>query len=246
MKKLALLALVVAMTPAVGAKVWTSVYHWDGVTLLDAADPNHPTVYRDIMVGTRLVIVIGSDTKGPWSGGLLFSWDHWIYGELAARGYNEKARNYDGSCLVAAGARPFARVAQDTNRVGLQFNARADGVPGDWFAVDYHAKQLGSCDIGLYNWTAGFDVPIATLSFSHVPSRDFNRDSIVDFEDFTLLASHWGSAVHPDPNRIEAQVDLNADGQIDSADLALFSEYWLERTDRNEPNSPMPAPKPGA
>jgi hypothetical protein len=86
-------------------------------------------------------------------------------------------------------------------------------------------------------------VPIQTLSFTHVPSRDFNGDTIVNFQDLALLASHWGSKA--DPNSPDAAFDLNADRRIDLGDLALFSEYWLERTDCSKaatnPNKPAPS-----
>ena len=34
---------------------------------------------------------------------------------------------------------------------------------------------------------------------------------------------------------VEIQYDLNSDGLVDIGDLTLFSDYWLERTDCNEP-----------
>ena len=75
---------------------------------------------------------------------------------------------------------------------------------------------------------------LQTLSFQHVPSRDFNGDMVVDFKDFARFAAHWRSA--PDPNAgAGATFDLSTDNWIDSSDLASFSEYWLERTDSNEP-----------
>jgi len=61
-----LLCLAIALAPAALAKVWTTVYGCDGVTPLEAVDPNHPTVYRDIMVGTRLVLVVSSDQDEYW------------------------------------------------------------------------------------------------------------------------------------------------------------------------------------
>ena len=83
--------------------------------------------------------------------------------------------------------------------------------------------------MGWYDFSVSFDVPIETLAFTHVPSRDFNGDTVVDFKDLALLASHWD--LNADPNSPDGPFDLNADGRIDLGDLALFSEYWLERTD---------------
>ena len=63
MKKLLVLALVAALTPVAAAKVWVTVYQHDGKTPLAAVDADHPNVYRDIMVGTRLTLVISSDSS---------------------------------------------------------------------------------------------------------------------------------------------------------------------------------------
>ena len=235
MKKLLVLIVIAALAPVAVAKVWTTVYRCDETTPLAPVDPNHPTVYRDIMVGTRLVIVVSSGAKGTWTGALLSSWDDWGYGDLVGRSYNDKSRSYDGSCIAAAGVGSSTRFYQDTNRIGLQFYARATGVPGDWFIIDYHAKQVGPCDIGLYDFLANFDVPFEKLHFTHIPSRDFNHDDIVDFKDLALLASHWHSMV--DPNSPGAVVDLNIDAHIDTADLALFSEYWLDQPDCHKPSA---------
>jgi hypothetical protein len=104
-RTLFVLIAAVAVAPVALAKVWTTVYRCDGTTPLATVDPNHPTVYRDIMVGTRLVIVVSSDAPGLygdqqlWSGGLVISRDDWQRGTLSGRGYNQRHRNYDGSSL---------------------------------------------------------------------------------------------------------------------------------------------------
>ena len=103
MRRLAVLCLAVALAPAAWAKVWTTVYRCDGVTPLAAVDPNHPTVYRDIMVGTKLVLVVSSDQDGYWRGSLLLSQEEAQYGELSGRGYVKIPSNYEDSCLASAG-----------------------------------------------------------------------------------------------------------------------------------------------
>ncbi len=57
--------------------------------------------------------------------------------------------------------------------------------------------------------------------------------------DFALLAAQMGADEAVDPNEA-SRFDLNADRQIDVADVAAFSEFWLERTDVGEPNEPVP------
>ena len=86
MKKLLVLVLAVALTSVAAAKVWVTVYQYDGKTPLAAVDANHPDVYRDIMVGTRLTLVISSDTADKWSGNLELSWDDALTPRSAAGG----------------------------------------------------------------------------------------------------------------------------------------------------------------
>jgi len=254
MRTLFVLLSAVAVAPMALAKVWTTVYRCDEMTPLATVDPNQPTVYRDIMVGTRLVILVSSDKGGYWLGSLQSSEEDAQYGTLMGRGYQAtvpgtsiKRPNYRDSLLPSAGGtkaqvRPYAGVSG----IGLEFNSDAVAVPGDWFILDYQARQAGSCDLGLYDLYASGDVPLETLSFTHVPSRDFNGDTIVDFRDFALLASRCGAAVPPDPNDPDAPFDLDANGRIDWGDITLFTEYWLERTDCDKPaaHSSEPAPSP--
>jgi hypothetical protein len=132
----------------------------------------------------------------------------------------------------------------DSRRIGLVFSSDHTpyitgghpAYPGDWFVVDYHAEQVGSSEVGLYDLLVGDDVPMQTLSFTHVPSRDFNSDTIVNLKDFALLASRRRSAVDPNSDP-EATVDLDADHRVGASDLASFSQYWLARTDSSEPSA---------
>ena len=239
------LVAVVLFVPTTRAKVWTTVYRCDETTPLAIIDPNHPTVYRDIMVGARLVFVVSSDTGEPWQGALLLSADDAKYATLSARGYtrvkpgtSNRTPNYADSCLDAAGTGAYVRAFNGTEGVGLQFQsghtpyitAGHTAVPGDWFIFDYRAEQVGFCKVGLYTGDE-LDIPLEMLIFRHVPSRDFNGDTIVDFAELALIASHWDASADQDPNSRADTFDLDADTRIDLADLALFSEYWLERTD---------------
>lgn len=263
MKKLAVI-LTVALAAPSGAKVWITAYRSDGVTPLAVVDPNQPTVYRDTMVGTRLVLVVASDAPGVfhfsppslpvpdipipgyipgvsvdwlvWNGTLLIPWadseQRMLTGALSGRGYNKQTFSYDGSILAAAGQPPKAKVRylDSTAGAGFGFTAERLSVAGDWFVFDYRAERTGTCAV-LFSQPADLGVPTEVLSFRHVPSRDFNGDTVVDFRDFALLASRWNSAVSADPNGPSGAFDLNGDARVDFGDLALFSEYWLERTD---------------
>ena len=109
MKRLAVLAFVAVLAPVAAGKIWTSVYRSDGITPLPAADPNDPSVYQDIMVGTRLVVVLSSDTGLDWLGCLVLSWDDWGRGTLSGRGMPDELDHYEDSCLEAAGGGALAQ-----------------------------------------------------------------------------------------------------------------------------------------
>ncbi len=249
MRKLVVILAVTLAAPS-GAKVWVTPYRCDEMTPLAAVDPNQPTVYRDIMVGTRLVLIVHSDAGIYWLGRLLLSADAAQYATLSGRGYTATLPgkavsypNYRGSGLASAGG--GARVRAVANALGTGFEltttiaGASTGTPptvaGDWFVIDYRAQQVGVCDVALYDLDVDFYVPIQTLSFTQVPSRDFNSDAVVNFQDFTRLASSWNSATPPDPNSPETAFDLDGNARVDFRDIALFSEYWLERTDCSGP-----------
>jgi len=174
-----------------------------------------------------------------WGGTLQIPWDDWERGQgtLSARGYDKRSNNYEGSCLPAAGRPPDAQVWYRERLAGVGFDVIVDWFSGagNWFIFDYHAERVGTCHVELYDQPSNFAVPAQTLNFNHVPSRDFNGDTIVDFQDLALLASCWASTVPADANSPARGFDLDTDGCIDLADLSLFSEYWLERTDCSRP-----------
>ncbi|HPC94651.1 MAG TPA: hypothetical protein PLU87_06915 [Sedimentisphaerales bacterium] len=250
------LVLVAFHTSSALAKVWARVCLADEVTPLALADPNVPEVYRDIMVGTRLTIFITSDTAERWDGALWLSQENWARGGLSARGYDQQSRNYRGSCLEAAGN--LSAVNIRVNSSGLKFDLFCGPTAGagEWFILDYTSSAVGTCNIGLYAFDVGDNIAInpdpwiddpppfeanliQVLSFRHVPSRDFNGDTLVNFVDYACLAGLWGQSVASEPNAPVAP-DLNADGRVDVQDVGLFGEYWLERTEVVRP-APEPA-----
>jgi hypothetical protein len=245
---LALMAVAV-LTPAAGARVWVTARYYDGKTPLEWVDPNYPTVYRGIMVGTHLTIVVSADQIGYWSGSLNLDWDNAPYAVLSGRGPIAKPVNYEGSCLEAAGEQ--ARVMAYMRPYGVGFVLWSTHVyespvyraaaPGDWFIFDYFARKAGTCDVALFDPEIDRNVPVQTLSFTHVPSRDFDMDTIVNLKDFAILAAQWRSTPNADPNHPAAAMDFDANRIIDTNDLSLFSDFWLERT-----APPKPADDPNA
>ena len=259
MRRLASPFLGVLLASTAFATVSVHVYRADEQTPLAWGDPNIPDVYCDIMVGTRLTLFFVSDTALPsWSGGLRISWDDWDRGTVAARGYNEDTLIYEGSILPASGDDTHITNSQASE--GVKFSLGAfQPIAGEWAVLDYRAQAVGTCIVGVYGVEAdeipdeldpfaGEPAPAGkvwtqALSFNHVPSRDYDGDSTVDFVDFALWADRWQEISVPDPNAADPNApdpnapsvpmtaDLNADETVGLADLGLFCEYWLERTD---------------
>ncbi len=207
------------------------------------------------------MFVVSDAPASVWSGGLRIPWDHWSRGTVAARGYNPDTRNFERSILPASGLETY--LIDTPGSDGMTYSMSVDtALPGEWMALDYHAEALGTCDIGLFSIEASAKLPpdfnplfgepppgkavwVQALSFNHVLSRDYNADLAVNFVDFALWASQWSQTVIPDPN-VTSPGDLNADDFVDVSDLALFCNYWLERTDVNEPPAEPNTPDPAA
>jgi hypothetical protein len=235
MKKITILLLFLCMTsPAVGA-VSTRVCLSDGNTPLELADPCIPFIYRDVMVGTKLTIIVWSDVNEPWGDGdggcLAIEEQYWDYGILSARDYNETTFDYEGSHFDAAGNEAVVWKCEEPGIDGFYLYSGSTGLEaGDWFIIDYNSKSVGDCDVGFYDYNISGDVPVHYLSFSHVRTRDFNNDTKVDFRDFAVFAFYWQETDCNEPGWCQG-TDLDIDGDVDSNDLMLFVEYWLERTE---------------
>ncbi|MDI6449258.1 hypothetical protein [Anaerobaca lacustris] len=234
----------------VAAGVSAHVFLGDEATPLALADPNVPGVYRDIMVGTRLVIIVTSDMASGWDGALWLSRANLDTGVISARGDNPAAPffSYEGSCLPSAGTNALVTAAADARGLSFHLLSSWNAVPGPWFVLDYQAEAVGTCSVGLYGYAPSADIVaepnpydpgdpppfeailIQVLSFHHVASRDYDADTLVNFADFARLAARWRQSFVFDPNEAMA-VDLNGDDRIDVCDLALFSDYWLARTE---------------
>ena len=219
MKKLITLALLLSITSAATAEVSVRVC---------LADGNTPLEYQDIMVGTRLTFIADSNLAEYWYGGKLVIEGSEMQnrGELYGRGFD--GFEYLGSCLPAAGE--FAAV-WDTVFPGVGFDMYGGEEPnvGDWFIFDYNAIDIGDCNVSFYDLDISTTVPVDTLIFHHVRTRDFDNSTIVDFGDFAILESYWRRTDCAGSNDCEG-TDLDVDGKVDPNDLALFIDYWLEET----------------
>ena len=234
MKRLIPFILLLVAAPAAHAEVFTRVCLADGNTPLELADPGIPYVYRPIMVGIHLTIIINSDTDGSWDGGELTIWDaNQNYGVLSGRDYNDETLDWKGSRFPAAGdmaavwdyAETEIVDEQEHDAKGFRMYGDDNAVVGDWFIIDYNAVSIGSCSVVFYDWMH----PLYQMFFTHVVTRDFNGDGIVNFEDFAVLGLNWQRTDCSEPDNCSG-ADLDADGHVGISDLKQFAEYWLEKT----------------
>ncbi len=236
-------ALFLCVSSIATGEVSTTVYLADGNTPLKWADPNVPFVYRDIMVDTKLTIVVSSDANEGWSGKLQIAWTDREYGDISARDYNDVTRDWEGSHLESAGIGAEVSYMANSLRTIVSLLSGSNSVPGDWFIIDYNATNVGNCSVAFHESVAepssnfdpvnpppGEDVFLHELVFSHVPTRDFIRDGKVDFIDFAVLASFLAVTNCADLNGCEG-TDLDTDGDVDRDDLMLFADFWLESTE---------------
>ncbi len=236
-------ALLSCISSSAMGDIWTTLYLADANMPLVSSDPNVTFMYRDIMVGTRLTILVSSDRAGLWSGRLEITGTDTDCGVLSARDYNDVTHIWEGSILEAAGGFSLALPFKDFNQAGVRMMAGFTAVAGDWFVVDYGAMNVGNCTVCFYevipeecdicdpfNAPPTYDILVQEIVFSHVPSRDFIRDTKVDFLDFAVLASYWGATDCGEPDWCQG-TDIDTDGDVDRDDLMLFADYWLESTE---------------
>jgi len=234
MKKMSLLVLITifGMVSVGMGKVSTRVCLADGNTPLEPIEVNLPIIkYPDIMVGTKLTVIVDSNVAEYWSGSLAIEEEYWDYGVLSARDYNESTYDYEGSHFPAASKEAAVWDWEEPGIDGFDLYTGSTGIEaGDWFIIDYNAIGIGDCNVGFYDHDVSMYDPIYYLAFSHVRTRDFNNDTKVDFVDFAVLASYWQETNCGDANDCEG-TDIDIDGKVDVNDLMLFTDYWLDRTE---------------
>jgi hypothetical protein len=71
--------------------------------------------------------------------------------------------------------------------------------------------------------TTGEKVEIEYISAYPFPG-DFNRDGLVDLNDYSVLAANWQKEMHPG-----FAGDLDNNRKVDVDDLFIFSKYWLSK-----------------
>ena len=223
MKKITILLLFLSMTSPMLGAVFTRVCEADGNTPFDG---------RDIMVGTKLTIIVDSNVAEYWYGGALAVEEANMANRGLLYGRNpDEFGNYLGSCLPDAGADPAVWDTVSYGYGGFELYGGSDPNVGDWFIFDYNALDIGDCNVAFYDYDVSDTEPVYTLIFHHVCTRDFNNDTKVDFADFAVLASYWQATDCNDSGGWCEGTDLDIDGNVDLDDLMLFVDYWLERTE---------------
>jgi len=234
---LLVLTLTFGAISVVRGEISTTVFLPDGNTPLALVDPDIPHVYKDVMVGTKLIIVVSSDTNEYWGdgyggdgGSLAIEEAYWPYGVLSAAEPLINGSDWSGSHLPAAGTEAVVWDWEESGIDGFDLYTGSTGIEaGDWFIIDYNATNIGDCNVGFYDHRISWVEPIYYLSFSHVRTRDFNNDTIVNLADFAMFASRWLATNCTGLNWCDG-TDLDIDGGVDVNDLMLFCEFWLERT----------------
>jgi len=230
MRELVSLVVILSINTLTMGEVFPRVCLADGNTPLELADPCISFVYRDIMVGTKLTIIVDSNIAEPWSGSLVIADANIGYGVLSARG-PQVDEDWSKSHFPAAGNEAVVWWWVESGIEAFDLYTGSTGIQaGDWFIIDYNAINIGTCDVGFYDHggPGGMDEPAYYLVFSHVPTRDFNIDTKVDFADFAVFASYWQRGCS-EPSWCEG-TDLDTNGNVDFDDLMLFADYWLEKT----------------
>jgi len=210
--------------------VWCTPFYADSNTPVPWIDPNTPDVYKDIMVGTQLELMISSDSSENWSGAMRLYPPYDTIGMISFRDYNDVTGIWEGSILPAAYTHPRPFLSASASGLGRLYNF-ATGFqpePGDWFLVDYYALEEGECVIVFFSLPI-MD-PVQILNFNHVPTRDFNNDGLVNFSDWAQMASCWELDTITeanDPNLALTAGDLDKNDHIDTYDMSLFFAFWL-------------------
>ncbi len=225
MKKLLVVLLVLCTVGNTGAQVTVRVFEADGVT---------PFNSTEVMVGSKLSIIISSDSNECWSGGLFIKGDDRARGTLSGRDLDPNTGDWTGSHYQAAGNPAKVTAWKDSGIWGFDFYTAiyspyspvGNPAAGNWFIIDYKGKEVGDCNVGFYDYNISWSEPNYYISFTNVPTRDLNQDGVVNFYDFSALALQWYAGGCSDPNWCEG-ADMDRDGYVDSYDLGLFAQYWL-------------------
>jgi len=236
MQRIMLCTVLLGLISSVNAEITIRVYESDGMTLFDG---------RKIPVGTELKLIVASDANDFWRGGLFLRDGSRDLAALSGSGYDPNTWDWTDCHYSSAGLEALVTWWEDSVIEGFDlFSDPNDRAPGNWFCIDYTALAPGDPNVGIYDYSISWDEPNDSIVFCQVPPSDFNLDGLVNFLDYTLLASCWQEDDCTDPNGCQ-KADLDADGVVDCNDLMLFAADWLwGAPEPNEPTREDPLPDP--
>jgi len=230
MGKPLLLILVLCIASTSAAQIVLKVYEPDDVTPLDGSD---------IMVGSKVALIVSSDANDYWSGGLFIRGQDRALATLSGRDSDPNTRDCTDSHYEAAGNMAKVTAWKDSDIWGFDlYGSDINAILGDWFVIDYKAIDMGDPSVGFYDYSISWNEPVSVLTFHHVPTRDFNDDEVVNISDYATLACHWLDENCSDPDWCGG-TDISRDGWVDMVDFTLFEKYWLwgsSQTGSEEPN----------
>jgi len=181
----------------------------------DTGEFSPPTTVSLVSAVVQPPHVIGMPTLGYFviPNTLSYKFDENVFGVAPAA---LQLRNLDTGATLAP-----TSVSYDRNSFAATF-ALPNPLPGG----NYMATLLSSAVTGIGGIHLDGDAPPPdtgpndfTYQF-YLPPGDVNRDGVVDFQDLTILARHFGQA------GTWAQGDLNGDGKVDFADLVLLARSY--------------------
>ncbi|OHB42567.1 MAG: hypothetical protein A2Y13_04605 [Planctomycetes bacterium GWC2_45_44] len=172
---LLVLTLILSTVSITSGAISTNVFLRDSNTPIELVDPNIPHIYQDIMVGTKLKIVVSSNTIEYWTGDIAIEEAYWLHGFLTPR-----------EPLPAAGDLSVIFEQEEPGIKWITLSTDGDNIAaGDWFIIDYNAVDAGDFSIGFYDYNISWDDPNYYICFSNVRTRDFNNDTVVNLRDYT-------------------------------------------------------------
>ncbi len=116
-----------------------------------------------------------------------------------------------------------------TQRTGLTYLLRVEDL------TDFNGHKL----------KPGFGVMLfdAYVNFEEIRKllnmADFNQDGVVDFVDFSIFSTVYGTSGSDQPD--QDNIDLNEDGRVDFLDFTIFAQQYGQNTPDESPN-PSPSP----
>jgi len=107
------------------------------------------------------------------------------------------------------------------------FNYKAAGTPFDWIVIDMQKGLLG------FDVNPIYPVPTSSPTCGDLNhpwgSSDFNRNCAVEYQDFAIFGDEWyNSCDWLNWNCRGADLDFN--GEVNLADLAIFTQIWLNKS----------------